>query len=251
MNWTKFFRQNWLEIPKSKNRGRTISRVLDVFSIGLFEKKVNPHGFPRAINECFWSLFIEKFSFEQKLKSCSGFEKAKTEGRTLSQFFSIVFLEWKAHCLIKSLNDLKIQDASVHFVYPNFIYSTMAKQTSNEIRLQNVTLRLPKLSFPEITKQLGLRSSNTARSIYNRYCRSGFYLPKKRSGSPEKLPKREQRFILRKMRKNPFMSCKQLLCEYNSFAATTSVSELRFAHSWHVIIYPQEQQRTRIYFGKN
>ena len=128
--------------------------------------------------------------------------------------------------MIKSLNGLKVQVAFVHFVHANFICLTMAKQISNEIRLQIVTLRLAKLSFPAIAKQLGLRSPDTARSIYNRYCRSGSYLPKKRSGRPKKLSKREERFILRKVRKNPFMSCKQLMCEYNSFSPQSSVSEI-------------------------
>ena len=130
------------------------------------------------------------------------------------------------HCVIKSRNGLKIQDAFVHFVHANFICLTMAKQMSNEIRLQNVTLRLAKVSFPAIAKQLGLRSPDTSKSIYNRCCRSGSYWPVKRSGRPKKLSKREQRLIQRKVRKITFMSCKQLMCEYNSFSTQSSVSEI-------------------------
>ena len=92
-----------LGFKTAKTEGRTNSEVPIILSIGYFFKaKVYPSAFQRAINEHFWSLFVGKFSFDQKLrrKSGSDLEKAKIEGLTVTgilNIFPIDFFKWKVY----------------------------------------------------------------------------------------------------------------------------------------------------------
>ena len=90
---------------------------------------------------------------------------------------------------------------------------------------QIVALRNAGLSFGKIKSQLNLPARQTAYSAYQRYCTTGQFQPKKPTGRPRKLTKKDKEKLVKDVLKDPKRSLQQIRVHWNSFAVYHSVSK--------------------------
>ena len=69
---------------------------------------------------------------------------------------------------------------------------------------------------------MGLKFRSTARTSYQRFLRTNPYVAKKLQGRPEKLSKKEQRLIVRKVEKDPETTLERVRVLQNSFNVKNS-----------------------------
>ncbi len=127
----------------------------------------------------------------------------------------------------------------------------MRKELSIETRAKIVALRQAKLTFPQISKQLGLANPNTALSFYNTYCKRGSLESKKRCGRPKKQRNQTNVSLLERPRKT-------ILQPVNSFRVS-SIPPLKrrryrlkqFNEFWGVENSSDELLQRKFFYGRN
>ncbi len=95
----------------------------------------------------------------------------------------------------------------------------MGKLVTKEINHKIIALKQAKCSYPAIYKQLNLQNLSTPRKLqlkhfcsqWNCFCRNPS------QGRPNKLSKRDEGILLRKVKKGRFLSIQKLRTELNSF----------------------------------
>ncbi len=126
--------------------------------------------------------------------------------------------------VIKSLRSSGFRKRFHHSKTTSIKSLNMGKLVTEEIRHKIIALRQAKFSYPAICKQLNLKNPSTPRTIWNSFAANGTVLPKPKPGRPKILSKRDERFLLRKVQKDRFLSIQKLRTEFNSFSPDKTVS---------------------------
>ena len=89
---------------------------------------------------------------------------------------------------------------------------------------QIVTLKNAGLSYQKIVDELSLKAKSTAQSVYKRYIRNNSYLPKKSTGRPPKLSKKNEKMV-RDLLEDPKTSLEKIRVKYKSFSTKNHYQE--------------------------
>ena len=100
----------------------------------------------------------------------------------------------------------------------------MTKPLDKFIVCRIVAYRECGLSYSQIKEKLGLKSISTVSSAYLRYLKTKSYEPKKPTGRPPKLTKRDEKLLVRDTLKDPKMSLEKNRVWFNSFSTNKSIS---------------------------
>lgn len=100
----------------------------------------------------------------------------------------------------------------------------MTKPLDKFIVCKIVAYRECGLSYSQIREKLGLKSISTVSSAYLRYLKTKSYEPKKPTGRPPKLTKRDESWLVRDTLKDPKKSLQKIRVWFNSFSTTKSIS---------------------------
>ena len=80
-------------------------------------------------------------------------------------------------------------------------------------------------SWDKIASKLGLKGRSTPRMAYNRYIKNKSLEPRKSTGRPRKITERGERYLVRWLEKDPFVTPERLQVLFNSFSPDTTVCE--------------------------
>lgn len=108
------------------------------------------------------------------------------------------------------------------FILP---FLNMPRHISVAQRAQIVILKEQNFNFTHIAKILNLKNASTARSIWLNYQKTNSLESKKPSGRPKKLTGRDERVIMRKLKKDSFVTARQVQTEFNAWSCDKTVCE--------------------------
>ena len=100
----------------------------------------------------------------------------------------------------------------------------MTKPLDKFIVCKIVAYRECGLSYSQIKEKLGLKLFSTVSSAYLRYLKTKLYEPKKPTGRPRKLTKRDEKLLVRDTLKDPKKSLQKTRVWFNSFSTNKLIS---------------------------
>ena len=101
----------------------------------------------------------------------------------------------------------------------------MPRHISAAQRAQIVILKEQNFNFSHIARILNLKNPSTVRSIWLNYQKTKSLESKKPTGRPKKLTERDERVIMRKLKKDSFVTARQVQTEFNAWSCHKTVCE--------------------------